>query len=66
MCFTAVPYEYRLMAVVVGFHCDVISCERVRRGVWHGAVEASGKTKYSVLCQKTYIVKYVYTLAYIL
>jgi len=24
--------EYSLMAVVVGFHCDVISCELARRG----------------------------------
>ena len=25
------------MAVVVGFHCDVISCELARRGVWRDA-----------------------------
>jgi len=29
------------MAVKVGFHCDVISCELVRRGVRRGATEAS-------------------------
>ena len=30
------------MAVVAGFHCDVISCEPARRVVRRGSVEASG------------------------
>ena len=30
------------MAVVVGFHCDFISCELAQRGVRRGAAEASG------------------------
>ena len=30
------------MAVVVGFHCDIISCELARRGVLSGATKASG------------------------
>jgi len=30
------------MAVRVGFRCEVISCELVRRGVRRGAAEASG------------------------
>jgi len=30
------------MAVAEGFHCDVISCQLARRGVRHGATEASG------------------------
>jgi len=29
------------MAVEVGFHCGVISCELARRGVWREAAEAS-------------------------
>jgi len=39
---TAVSYEFRLMAVVVGFHRDVINCELARRDVRRGAAEASG------------------------
>ena len=34
--------EYWLMVVVVGFHCDIISCELARRGLRRGATEASG------------------------
>jgi len=30
------------MAVVVGFHCDVISCEQARRGVRRVAASGSG------------------------
>jgi len=30
------------MVVVVGFHCDVISCELARRGRLRGAAEISG------------------------
>jgi len=30
------------MAVIVGFYCHVISCALTRRGVQHGAAEASG------------------------
>jgi len=30
------------MAPGVGFRYDVISCKLARRGVWHGAAEASG------------------------
>ena len=30
------------MAAEAGFYCDVISCELAQRGVWRGAVEASG------------------------
>jgi len=30
---TATSYECRFMAVVAGFHCDVISCQLARRGV---------------------------------
>jgi len=33
------------MAVVVGFHGDVISCELARRGVRRVAAEASGSGK---------------------
>ena len=33
--FTAAAYEYLFIAVVVGFHFDVIDCKR-------GAAEASG------------------------
>ena len=29
------------MAAVVGFHCDVISCDLARRGVRRGMAEAS-------------------------
>ena len=29
--------------IVVGFCCDVISCELACRGVWRGAAEANGK-----------------------
>ena len=36
----AASYEYGLVAVVVSFHCDVISCELSRRGVRRGAAEA--------------------------
>ena len=38
---TAASYEHRLVAVVVGFHSDVISCELARRGEWGGASEVS-------------------------
>ena len=40
--FTATSYERQLMALVVGFHSDVIGCELARRGVWRGAAEGSG------------------------
>jgi len=30
-----------VMTVVIGFHCDVISCELARRGVQRGAAESS-------------------------
>jgi len=30
-----------LLVVVVGFHCEVVSCELARRGVWRGAARAS-------------------------
>ena len=30
-------YSHRLTAVIVGVHCDVISCELARRGVRRGA-----------------------------
>ena len=30
------------MAIVVDFHCDVVSCELARRGVRRGAAGASG------------------------
>jgi len=40
--FNAASYEYWLMAAEAGFYCDVISCELAQRGVWRGAVEASG------------------------
>ena len=39
---TGASCEYLLMAVVVGFHCDVVSCKLARRGVWRGAAEACG------------------------
>jgi len=29
------------MAVVVGFHCNVVSCELAWRGVQHGAAETT-------------------------
>ena len=38
---TAASYKYRLVAVVVGFHSGVISCELARRGEWGGASEVS-------------------------
>ena len=31
---TLASYEYWLMAIVAGLHCDVISCELARRGAW--------------------------------
>ena len=39
---TAVCYGYRLTAVLVGFHGDVIGCELARRSVRRGAAEAGG------------------------
>ena len=39
---TAASCKYWLMAVVVGFHCDVISCNLARRGVRSGAAQPSG------------------------
>ena len=42
--YTAASYEYRLMAAVVGFHCDVIRCELVRRGVGY-SVERWGAAR---------------------
>ena len=38
--FAAASYEYWLMAVVVGFHCDVISCGLARRGVRRGVARS--------------------------
>jgi len=38
---TAASCEYWLMAVVVGFNCDVISCQLAWQGVQHRAAEAS-------------------------
>jgi len=38
---TTAPYEYWLMAVVGGSHCDVISCQLARRGVRRGVPDAS-------------------------
>ena len=35
------------MAVVVGFHCDVISCELARRGVRRGAAGPEAAVKSS-------------------
>ena len=35
------------MAVVVGFHCDVISCELARRGVRRGAAGPAAAVKSS-------------------
>jgi len=29
-----------MTVVVVGFHCDIISCELEQRGVWNGAAAA--------------------------
>jgi len=37
----AVSYEYGLVAVVVSFHCDVISCELSRRGAAEAAAQSS-------------------------
>ena len=45
VCYTNVCCllcEYRWTAVVVGFHCDVISCELAQQGMWCDAAEASG------------------------
>jgi len=36
------PCKYRLMAAVISFHRDVISCELARRGAWRDAAEACG------------------------
>jgi len=43
VCYTSIYYKYRLMAVAVGFDGDAISCELARRGVRHGAAEASAR-----------------------
>jgi len=40
----AASYEYGLVAVVVSFHCDVISCELSRRGVRRGTAEAAAQS----------------------
>ena len=40
----AASYEYGLVAVVVSFHCDVISCQLSRRGVRRGAAEAAAQS----------------------
>jgi len=38
------------MAVVAGFHCDVISCELARRCVRRGAAEASRSSEAQRVC----------------
>jgi len=38
---TSASYGYRLTTVVLGFHCDVISCQLARRNVRRGAAEES-------------------------
>jgi len=40
---TAASYEYWLTAVVVGFHCDIISCELAWWGMQHGAASGRGE-----------------------
>jgi len=39
--FIAASCENWLMAVVVGFHCNVVSCELAWRGVQRGAAETT-------------------------
>ena len=34
------------MVVVVGLHCDIISCKLARQGVRHGVAEGSGRVQH--------------------
>jgi len=40
--FAEAPYETWLMAIVVGFHCDVITCTLMLRGMRRCVTDASG------------------------
>ena len=37
--------EYRLMAVVIGFHCVLVNCELARRGVQRGEAVATAESR---------------------
>ena len=43
---TVPSYEYWLMAIEVGFHCDVISCELALQGVWRGSADAGNEVQH--------------------